>query len=291
MKKLFNNAREDDDTYLAPKVIYGLDRITVWLDRPELPVEHDRLEKYCTDIKVVPMQMQFNPQWKLQVQLFQPKIKCLQIFKVALGNNIAALPNYAEIAADIPVSSKRRAGELRDAFLSSAKMKYQRQCVVLDNNETIYYFGRRTDVEGNKRGHVLAVYADRPSKLLNAQPDENDIKCLHIEWRTTGAAELARFGMASIDDTIRFNHPHFWDDHTFMYELPKPTELGRILASNSGCDPNVSGTALRNRAARWRAKYSINGKFVMHNALLDTPNIEKHFKKLSFQEWLKMMMQ
>lgn len=290
MKKLFNTTCKDDDTDHASMVIYGFDRITVWLDRSELPIEFNRIEKHCTNIEVIPMQMPFQARWKLQVQIFQPTIKCLQILNIALGNVTAALPNHVEIAADIPASSKKQARQWRNAFLSSAKMKYQRQHVVLDNNKTIYYFGRRTDVEGNKRGHVLAVYADRPSKLLNARPDEDDLNCLHIECRTTGAVELTRLGIVSIEDLIQFNHPQFWDAHIFMYELPKPTELGRILASNSGCDPNVSGTALRKRAARWIAKYSIEGIFVMHNALLDTPNIERHFKKLTFQEWLQKMM-
>lgn len=150
-----------------------------------------------------------------------------------------------------------------------------------------WYYGRRTDGT-NKRSSVLAVYADNPSKLNNARPADDLPPSLHIESRATGSATLATLGIVGLDDLIQFDHPLFWNKHIRLYQLPKPTALGRLLAETCGADSNVSGSALRKRAARWKEQYSIENKFIMHNALLANPNLVHRLKTVPFSEWLEL---
>jgi hypothetical protein len=63
--------------------------------------------------------------------------------------------------------------------------------------------------------------------------------------------------------------------------------LGRILADACGDDANVSGTALRKRAARWKERHSIKENFVMHNALRAMPELKQIFETVLFSEWAK----
>lgn len=149
-----------------------------------------------------------------------------------------------------------------------------------------YYFGRRTDVKKH-RPNVLAVYADRPSKLGNARPAKGTPPCLHIEWRVSGSPALEGYGIVSLDDLIQFDHPRFWNEHIRLYQLPKPTPLGQLLANACGADSGVSGSALRKRAAQWRNKYSLCENFVMHNAIRETPGVEKKLKTIAFSAWLE----
>ena len=135
------------------------------------------------------------------------------------------------------------------------------------------------------------MYAHRPSKLGNAQPSQSLPPCLHIDWRATGSASVAVLGIVSLDDLIQFDHHAFWDRHVRMFELPaKATVLGRLLAKAAGADVDVSGTALRRRAARWIAKYSVDGKFVMHNALRATPKLIPMLNSVPFTVWLETVM-
>lgn len=173
----------------------------------------------------------------------------------------------------------------RNIFLASARMHYQRQSVVLDKNGTTYYYGLRT-VTGQRRSDVLAVYADRPSKLNNARPTEGSLPCLHIEWRTSGSRAAQLLGIVSLGDLVRFDHQCFWDAHVHLYKLPKKTQLGRVLAGLRDADAEVSGTALRKRATNWQDKWAIDGNFIMHNAVLDEPGIRNHLTKETFAEWL-----
>ena len=75
-----------------------------------------------------------------------------------------------------------------------------------------------------------------------------------------------------------------------MFELPaKPTALGKLLAKACGADTDVSGTALRKRARRWKVKHSIGRQFVMHNALRATPKIIPFLSTVPFTTWLEDM--
>ena len=188
-------------------------------------------------------------------------------------------------------------------------MNYQRQEV--KKSRAIWYFGRRTkeadgidqagtdgawdDCSGDggkcwdTRGNVMAVYADLPSKLNNTRPTKNDPPCLHFEWRANGSNSLARLGIVSLEDLILFNHQQFWITHVTLYQLPRPTDLGRLLAKSIVADANVSGTALRKRATKWISNNSIEGTFVMHNALLATKGINRHLSTVPFMDWLKKL--
>lgn len=265
-----------------PLAIFGFDRITLWLDRPEIPIAPGCLKKHCTELTVCLAQLDYQAHRKLKLDIFQPTSKCLQLLASALGSDVATYLIYVEIACDLQANSKKQALLWRNKFLASAKMRYQRQSVV--RVKTTWYYGRRTE-GNNRRGNVLAVYADRPSKLNNAQPDANT-PCLHIEWRASGSAALATLGIVSLEDLIRFDHQRFWNDHIILYHLPKPTTLGRFLAKGCSAEINVSGSALRKRAARWQFDNSIKEKFIMHNALKSTPKLARKLTTEPFWEWL-----
>jgi hypothetical protein len=279
-------------------VIYAFDRVTVWLDRPELPVPDQRLKSQCTALVVSLRQMRYNPRWKLKVDIFQPTIECLRRLAQALEQDVGALITYIEIACDIPTSGKKQALKWRNHFLAEARVKYQRQVVI--RHLTNWYYGRRNYYaghekpesmsgdkarHGDKRGSMLVVYADRPSKLNNSQPKETDTPSCHIECRSSGSNALSRIGIASLLDLIDFDHSKFWTEYVRLYRPLKPTNVGRILAKLSGADPNVSGTALHKRGTNWKTKHSINGKFVLHNALLETPNLRKQLETVPFIDW------
>lgn len=287
-----NHTTTDQDT--EPTVIFGYDRIILYTDHPEVPSALvDRLEKHCTSVVARVEQMPFQARWKSKLDVFQPTARGLGILNKSLGNNITAQLYYVEIACDAPANSEKQALEWRKKFLESARMRSQGQPVVCDKSITTYYYGRRTTEKGTRRPNVLAVYADKPSKINNAKPDEGMPPCLHIEWRATGVNTLARYGIVSLTDLIQFGHEQFWGKHVRMHLLPKPTELGRLLAKVCGDDPNVSGSALRKRAARWKEKYTIDGNFIMHNACMpnalddDKKNLVRHLKSVTFSEWLK----
>lgn len=268
-----------------PAVIYGFDRVTVWINRPELPISFARLKNQCADVVGYAEQMAYQPNWKFRVEIFQPTSRCLRLLAKALGNDVSTLLTYVEIVCDVAADSKHQAVRWRNAFLASAQMSYQRQPVVFF--ESTCYYGRRS-AGGNRQNNVLAVYADQPSKLHNARPVSDLPPCLHIEWRASASTALARLGIICLDDLIRFDHQRFWENHVRMYQLARPTALGRLLARASGSAPDVSGIALRKRAARWTARNSILGKFVMHNALLEMSVPARRLHKIPFSEWLRV---
>lgn len=268
--------------------IFGFDRYTFWIDRPELSITQKRIKKHCTDFKAILGQMPYNANWKLQVELFQPTIKCLELFKAGLGSDVRALINYVEFACDVPVTTKKQAKWWQKNFIGSAKMMYQRQNVT--RCEGTDYYGRRTDKNASKRSNVLAVYSDRPSKINNERPDENALHCLHVELRATGSAVLANHGVVSLEDLALFDHESFWNKNIRIYQLPNLTDLGRLLVKLSGSNKHISSTALRKKARKWMNDFrNDDGDFVMHNALLATPKLAEQLNTLTFNEWLDAM--
>ncbi len=280
-----NAAPRTSQAAMKSWVIYGFDRVTVWLDHPELPLAViNLLRAHCTQVVVSFEQMPHNARWKLKVEIYQPTVECLIRLADALGTNIAASVTYVEIARDIPARSRSRARQWRNSLLQSARMKSLQQPVL--RKKTTWYYGRRSDGK-KRRSKVLVVYADRPSKLNNARPPAGTQPDLHTEVRCTGSAVLADLGIVTLDDLIHFDHQQFWHEHLRLYRLPKPTDLGRLLAKIAGTDPHVSGSALRNRSAKWRKEHSKVGIFIMHNALRSTPQLAKYLRKMSFPEWLQ----
>ena len=276
-----------------PDVIYGFDRVTLWIDIAELPISEEALKAHCADIEVTLMQMPHNARWKLKIALFQPTRHCLRLLKEALGHDIAVLVSYVEVAFDLPATSAKQARLKRNLFLQSAKMRYQHHPVVLDEHGTVFYFGRRTKKKGNKwvrSGHVLAAYSDKPSKLLNAQPHEGSLPCTHVEHRASGSAAIADVGIIGLDDLIDFDHQTFWESHIQLFRLPLRKVLGYQLAKAAGGSLEVSDSAFCKRAANWESEHSIqdafDSNFILHNALREAPEQCKAFKKISFLEWL-----
>lgn len=277
------------DTYVAPSVIYGLDRFTVWLDHTELTIKKSILERHCTKITVCLEQMPYNARWKLKLVILQPTIKFLQLLVDALGSNIAALLTYVEIACDLPAKNAEQALLWRDDLMAKASMKSQRGTVRLDKRGTTFYFGSRYKVKKQvkvRRANVLTVYADKPSKLNNAGPADGNLPCLHIENRTSGAAALEAHGIVSLSDLIQFDHQRFWNEHLIVYALPGVTKLGRILAEHLNTNTNISNTALVKKAHAWERGYRIRGAFIMHNAIVANRGIEKYFDRVEFMDWV-----
>lgn len=205
------NVTDDDLAANKTKVIHGFDKITIWLDHSEFPGSLDLIKNHCTDIKYYLEQMPYQALWKFRIELFQPTKNGLKQLAKVLGNNISVMVAYVEIAADFPAESDEQAILWRDAFLGSARMKYGGQAVMLEEHGNIWYFGRRANDNGTKRGRVLAVYADRPSKLLNApEPANGTPPCLHVELRATGSSVISGLGISTIQDLIEFKHKRFW---------------------------------------------------------------------------------
>ncbi len=197
------------------------------------------------------------------------------------------MPTYVELACDLLADCEGQAQCWCDDFFATARVQYQRHPVV--RNGTLFYVGRRYNQNGQRHnGKVMAVYCDRPSKLNNAQPDKRLPPDLHIEFRVTGFTTLSKLGITSLDDLLQFDHRKFWDRHIQIFELPtKPTALGRLLAAASGAHTDVSGTALRRRAARWITKHSLGENFVLHNALRATPKLTPMLNSVPFTVWLE----
>jgi len=276
-----------------PDVIYGFDRVTLWIDIAELPISEEALKAHCADIEATLMQMPHNARWKLKIALFQPTRHCLRLLKEALGHDIAVLISYVEVAFDLPATSAEQALLRMNYFLASAKMRYQHHPVVLDKFGTVFYFGRRHKMNGKKWvrcGHVMAAYSDNPSKILNARPADGSIPCTHIEHRASGSAAIADVGIIGLDDLIDFDHPAFWERHIHLYRLPSQKAIGYQLAKASGAYLEISDAAFRKRAANWVSDNSIQdaygSKFIMHNALREAPELCKAFQKMSFLAWL-----
>jgi hypothetical protein len=251
---------------------------------PRLPLCD--LSNLCRDVKPRVGQGKFGARWKSRVELFQPRLEALELLARQLPPTVSAKVLNAEIAFDVPCPSKKAARKLLVAFLGAARMRSQRHPVVRDR--TTWYYGRRATSPNSRRQgpvrrpHVMAAYADRPSKLLNRVSSNT---AFHVEWRASGSAALADVGIVTISDLVSFDHLQFWEQNVRMCEVPKRTELGRILAAARGQSPTVSGAALRKRAATWERKANHHGLFVMHNALLGQPYVAKRLKSLHWMAW------
>lgn len=270
------------------QVIFGFDRVTLWLDRPELPCDEQILKEHCSDIHVYLGQARYQARWKLEVKIFQPTKKCLELLLNALGNTVATKITYCEIAFDLPFSSKRKLRAARNDFLSCAKVRYRRHKVI--RHKSTFYYGRRVSGE-KKAGRVTIMYADRPSKLLNARPSDDCMPCFHLEERVTGSQELRNIGIVSLYDLLKFDHLSFWNKHLRFLECgSNKKEFGQVLAMICGAKTDVSDAALRKRTARWFDQYSIGSALgpilIMHNAMLQTAELERHLLQFTFSEWL-----
>lgn len=292
------------------QLINGFDVLTLWLDRPELPLSARDLWPHCSSVDIECYQPKFQANRKLLVRLHQPTADCLKVLRSGIGREVGVAITYVEIARDVVLRPTFTVPELQAAFLGSARVPYQRDSVL--EHKGTWYYGRRASnasgqddnheqpgaddamtavhdlkKKGRRLGHVLAVYADRPSKLNNAQPDETARPCLHIEWRASGKAALENLGIRALDDLMQFDFDRHWEVHLRLLSLPKKTALGRLLANASGGSPDSSNTAFLKRANRWIANYEINGQFILHNALRHERELARRLQPLSWDEWLQ----
>lgn len=259
----------------------GFDRLTLWFDRSELPVSKSLLSAHCARIVLQAAQPKYHCNRKLKLSVFQPTAKFLQILLRGVDREVGVEIAYAEVARDIVLSDPHENEYLQAAFLASAQVVRLRQRVVFSGNTA--YYGRRPPQE---RGHVLVLYADKPSKLNNARPHASAQRCVHVEWRASGKAALAAIGIASLEDVLNFDYDHHWNDCLKLHNLPSKTALGKKLAALCAGKANASEPAYLKRANQWLTKYTLNEQFVLQNALRDMPELARRLKRYTWNEWL-----
>lgn len=278
---------------MRPTIKRGFDRIKIWLDHAEYPGNLDDLRPHCGDVQFTCAQMPYNARWKSALELYQPTLHCLHVLgDVLCASSVAYQLGEVEIALDlIPLDSQPGlAKQLGRAFVSAAVPKFHRREALCEKGT--WYFERRTKPNLRPREHVLTVYYDRPSKLDNQRPGTNDAQCLHIEWRVSGVAAMKKLGLYTVDDLIAFRHEKFWPQHVHLYELPRKTDLGRLLTLANGFDASISGSALRKKADRWLHQHTMKsekcrGQFVLYNALRGTQRRRWEQHRITFKQWLR----
>ena len=264
--------------------VYGVDRVTIWLDRPASEAEFEALCEHCTCLTVTNDQPKFQANRKCKLELFQPTRKCLRMAKEILRAETNADLTYVELASDVTLPKRVRTA-LLTAFLGSVKVSSQRSLFV--QCEETFYCGKRAE-SGGRDGSVLAVYADKASKINNARPDADAMKCFHVELRLSGKDALRKHGILTLQDLISFKHKQLWEKCLKFYALPRSkTELGRLLAACCGGRADASDTAYLKRANRWIDKHSIDGRFIMHNALKTIPKLESYLEDTNWNKLMK----
>ena len=269
-------------TDMAPAVSQtdGFDRITMHLDRPELPFSLNLLDAHCTKYAAIPSQLKYQANRKFVLELFQPTKKCLQVIRKGLGREVCVDITDAEIARDITPFDPDHLSELLAAFLGCARMPYERD-VVLPVKAVVWYYSR-----GREDGNHLVVYADKPSKINNAKPKSVAPLCLHVEWRSKGKEALSNIGIMALDDLIKFDFDGHWDNHLKLYDLPTKTLLGRKLAKLDDGKTDASNTAYLKRGNAFLSRHSKHDIFVLQNALNSMPELARRLKLTTWQEWL-----
>lgn len=269
---------------------HGYDRLKVWFDRSEIPLQIGVLLPHCRAAEFKLGEMPYGANWKSSLEIFQPTMECLKILRNAVGNDVRVLPEYAEIVIDVipPPNQPLLAKQLERAFLAAAVPKYHRREVVCVKGT--WYFERRTDTGKRRRPNVLTVYSDKPSKINN-KAVEGAVPCLHIEWRVSGSEAMQRIRLRALDDLIAFSPGQFWPQHVELYAMPGSTQLGRVLSRLKGGKEDASDQAFRKRAAGWMLEHSVKSThndevFVLYNAL--KAKERRAFKpyKITFKKWL-----
>lgn len=255
---------------------WGYDRVRVLIDHPTLPGPVNRLRRACGGtLEVVPGRLKFNPVWQCTVDLHQPSMLALDIFiEQCLSSQVSAMVTYAEIAHDLIFKHQAAATDYEAFLLERLVVRYQRDFV--NRYAATSYYNSRTDAASGKRGRVVVAYADRPTKLHTPNFGH---PCAHLECRITGSAKLAAVGLASVGDLRNFDFGSFWRSTLSLYDLPKKTEIGKLIGGPGGDE--VSGTALRKRGQRFLDASSIQGQFYMHNAVRQEPFLLRKLVGLS----------
>ena len=267
------NSRTPKDIARACRKIcrrqYGVDRAKVWIDHPAPNLPIAELNDLCgggVDHQLGAMP--FHPRWKSSIELYQPSRRALKLLADALaGTQYDAEISYVELACDLITRAQGKAEALGKWLLGHVWLKSCRERVVLDKNGTTYYYHRRHDGNGRKSPKVLALYADKPSKLPGRRKGE---PCCHIEFRLSGAAAVKRAGIVSVGDLLDFDHAAFWTQGICLASWKSKADLGRAVYAG---DAEISGAALRKHANMVMREYDLKGTFVMQNALLEEPDL------------------
>jgi hypothetical protein len=266
----------------VPIVTDGLDHAIVWFDRSELPFNIALLEPHCGDLTVTARQPDFHANRKLSLSLFQPTLECLILLREFVGREMVVDVTYAEVARDVLVRNVATASSLMDAFLAAVFIPYSHHTFMRYQDKGTWYCGPPT-----KKGSRVVLYPDRPSKINNARPLDDDDPDFHFEWRASGKDALAQIGIASIDDLIMFDHDRHWAERIRLYDITNKTELGRKLAKCMGGKANASNPAYLKRGNKWIDDHTEDGKFVLHNALKSTPELQSLLTTISWNQWLQ----
>lgn len=291
------NVRNDvpDETDMKPRrsppllygryrCIEGFDRAHFWLNQA-LSLSHFKaLDAHCGSYAVRATQPRYQASRKCFLALHQPTPRCLEILRELLGSEVNAELTYAEVTRDLQLAQSVST-QLRQVFARAIQVPYQRALSV--DHKGSRYWGIRSKA-GSSQGSVLTLYTDCPSKLHNARPPSDAPPCFHVEWRATGKAALAKLGLRSVDDLIDFDHEHHWDTSLNLFDMPRKTDLGRLLAACQGGRSDATDTAYRKRATRWIETYSQDGEFVLHNALKAVPKLALHLDRTDWKGLLQL---
>lgn len=215
--------------------------------------------------------MLYSPRWKSVLELFQPTVAALRMIRYSAGSSVAVLPQAIELAFDIVPKLQRPelVRAIENEVWASVVPRYHRAEAVCERGTL--YFERRTDVDGRDRKNVLVCYSDRASKFSD-HPEVAKSPCVHLEWRINGGPAMLNHGFASLGEIIALSHREFWMRNVHFYNLPRKTDVGRVLAGIAAASPSACGTVLRRRADRWIEAASVerpdrSRQFVLYNAV------------------------
>ena len=267
---------------MTTQIILGIDRLTFWLDQDvraqELHVEGDP-----TRATSLSARMPMNPLWRTRIDLTAPTPLWMRHVQQAVASAAQIHITYVEPAVDVLFKSPDHSTKMQAAIIGHTKFMHRRDA--LAEHMGTYYCGKRSHA-GTKNAHVVALYADRPSKMGLAQGLAQAGICMHLEHRLSGSSTIAAAGIRTMADLIQFDHAAYHAQNNRIFQLPSQTELGRLLAAGQGhC---VADAALRKRARKWRAEHQLDdGTFCLHNALRGTSGLERHLQRAEFLPWLK----
>ncbi|MEJ5128883.1 hypothetical protein WH367_22790 [Comamonas sp. MYb21] len=267
--------------------LYGIDRLTIWID---VPLQNNQLPATLSrQPKITSRSMQWNPLWKCKIALFQPTHSDLLKIHDAFSGWAQLIPNYIELNVDLLASSAAQACSIRNGLIKVARFMHVQHRI--GAYKSTLYAGKRSSPAGSqgakKEPHVIAAYYDKPSKDLRAMKYVNKSSCMHLEHRLAGADTLAKNGISSLEDLLSFDHVNFHNRMLRMHILPSQTDHGDLLGSANANARRAGPAALRKRSRNWQAQFMVDGAFCLHNALRDRPELIAKLPEQSFSDWLE----
>ena len=116
-----------------------------------------------------------------------------------------------------------------------------------------------------RQGDEIAMYADRPTKTASSG------SCLHIEWRSYGAAALKNNGLSTVSELVALDHRAFWNTRLCLRRAPSSARLAhamRLRRQRSQADDRRHVSALRMASLYRRANLSgPSGEVISHDLL------------------------